>query len=251
MNVTEKAVELKPCPFCGEPAEVDMLRGFRSLQGGRLHSGVSIYCSAQCHVELMLSRADLPEYDDDQLYAILAENWNKRAALTAALPHMGVARELEQLAKNYLAASEACTGIDAISFRERSYGVEAAIRALSALASHEPAPEPAHPSPGSPDNVARKLVEKISGTEGGIVAVNFYELCARIAEALSCRDQALQAENERLREERDEASPAPVSAEIEAAYRAGHADGRTGGSCVTVDDEWAEYRAALNAKGGE
>lgn len=48
-----------------------------------------------------------------------------------------------------------------------------------------------------------------------------------------------------------EASPAPVSEEIEAAYRAGHADGRTGGSCVTVDDEWAEYRAALAAKGGQ
>lgn len=44
-----------------------------------------------------------------------------------------------------------------------------------------------------------------------------------------------------------EAPPAPVSEEIEAAYRAGHADGRTGGSCVTVDDEWAEYRAALEA----
>jgi len=71
--------EMLPCPFCGEPAEVDMSRGFRALREGTIHSGVSIYCSAYCHVEMMLSRADLPEYDNDQLLAMLTEQWNHRS----------------------------------------------------------------------------------------------------------------------------------------------------------------------------
>lgn len=75
--------ELLPCPFCGEPAEVDMSRGFRALRAATMHSGVAIYCSAYCHVELMLSRVDFPEYDEDQLLAILTENWNRRASKPA------------------------------------------------------------------------------------------------------------------------------------------------------------------------
>lgn len=93
VELNEKA--LAPCPFCGAPAEVDMSRGFRALQGGRLHYGVAIYCSAYCHVDMMLSRADLPEYDDDQLFAILAENWNKRPAPALPAPNDGLVERLK------------------------------------------------------------------------------------------------------------------------------------------------------------
>lgn len=94
-----EVVKLLPCPFCGAPAEVDTSRGFRALRDGRMHSGVSIYCSSYCHVELMLSRVDLPEYDDDQLFAMLTENWNTRA------PDPFQAEQIERLTRELAGSS--------------------------------------------------------------------------------------------------------------------------------------------------
>lgn len=68
---------LKTCPFCGEPAEIDRHRAFRALGDGRIGDGVAIYCTA-CHADMMLCREDLPEWDTEQLLHILTENWNKR-----------------------------------------------------------------------------------------------------------------------------------------------------------------------------
>ncbi len=43
------------------------------------------------------------------------------------------------------------------------------------------------------------------------------------------------------------ASREVTEADIERAYRCGHADGRTGGTSETVDDDWRGSRAALLA----
>lgn len=68
-----------PCPFCGEDAEADRQQSFRALSDGKIHSNVAIYCP-KCPVNMSLSRADLPEYTDDELYDVLVEKWNARVA---------------------------------------------------------------------------------------------------------------------------------------------------------------------------
>jgi hypothetical protein len=66
-----------PCPFCGENAETDRQQSFRALSDGKIHTSVAIFCP-KCPVNMSLSRADLPEYTDDELYDVLVEKWNAR-----------------------------------------------------------------------------------------------------------------------------------------------------------------------------
>ena len=71
---------IKDCPFCGEPAESDMSRGFISYQG-RPSKAVAIYCS-KCPCDMSLCYADFIGDTPEQLMHWLEDAWNKRATET-------------------------------------------------------------------------------------------------------------------------------------------------------------------------
>lgn len=70
-------VELKPCPFCGEPVERDLFRTFHDYQGnpGR---AVSVYCVGDCFAEMTACLADFPEYTPEELLDFVIGRWNQR-----------------------------------------------------------------------------------------------------------------------------------------------------------------------------
>jgi len=68
---------LKPCPFCGEPAEADTQRGYSQWPSGKPGNEVAIYCTA-CPCEMALCREDHPGEPGDYLLELLTEAWNKR-----------------------------------------------------------------------------------------------------------------------------------------------------------------------------
>lgn len=70
-------VELKPCPFCGEPAERDYRRGFIDYKGNTANAA-AIYCT-KCQADMCLCHGDFPGHTPDDLMEILTENWNRRA----------------------------------------------------------------------------------------------------------------------------------------------------------------------------
>jgi len=67
-----------PCPFCGEPAEVDLHRGFIAYDG-KHGSAVAIYCT-KCSADMTLCKRDFPGQDTSELFSMLLEQWNKRTA---------------------------------------------------------------------------------------------------------------------------------------------------------------------------
>lgn len=67
---------LKPCPFCGEPAEADLFRGYVGYNDKR-GDAVAIYCP-KCPADMNFCRGDYPEQETEELYERLAECWNKR-----------------------------------------------------------------------------------------------------------------------------------------------------------------------------
>ena len=71
--------ENKPCPFCGEPAEVDSQRGFTNYKGER-GVAVAIYCS-KCPCDMTLCLDDYPGYETEELVSILTTHWNKRTPM--------------------------------------------------------------------------------------------------------------------------------------------------------------------------
>ena len=63
---------LKPCPFCGETAEMDAHQSYRSMNG-RMLTRISIYCT-RCPANISESPADLPDITENQV----VEMWNQR-----------------------------------------------------------------------------------------------------------------------------------------------------------------------------
>ena len=74
--------ELKPCPMCGGPAEMDTLRGYRRWSDGSVGNAIAVYCT-ECTLEISVCRDDVPDIEPEQV----AEMWNRRAQPAAqALP---------------------------------------------------------------------------------------------------------------------------------------------------------------------
>ena len=82
--------ELKACPFCGAPAELDTDQGFRHYGNGRLLSQVAVYCTG-CGVAHSNYRGDLG-LDHEQTVAVTVEAWNTRADRALAAAQAKVAR---------------------------------------------------------------------------------------------------------------------------------------------------------------
>ena len=72
-----KYPDLKPCPFCGNPAEVDTLRGYSQYPIGKPGTSVAIYCTV-CSCDMSLCREDCPGIDSMTLVDTLASMWNAR-----------------------------------------------------------------------------------------------------------------------------------------------------------------------------
>ena len=67
--------DLKPCPFCGGPAELDTRRPFLTLGSGKPGDGISVYCVGECSAEMMLCRGDVEGLTDEMVIDL----WNRRA----------------------------------------------------------------------------------------------------------------------------------------------------------------------------
>jgi len=70
-------LNLLPCPFCGEPAEMDTWQQYRNLVVGNIGRAFAIYCRA-CPVNMSLCREDMPELDTEDFVQLLTEKWNAR-----------------------------------------------------------------------------------------------------------------------------------------------------------------------------
>lgn len=70
---------LKPCPFCGGPAELDTMRGYIAIATGRMGNEVAIYC-IECSADMSLCHEDVPDMSIDDMVFALTEAWNKRDA---------------------------------------------------------------------------------------------------------------------------------------------------------------------------
>nr|WP_278377010.1 Lar family restriction alleviation protein [Brucella anthropi] len=73
------ASELKPCAHCKGAAELDYEQPFCAFPSGKLEKQVAIYCTA-CDAHMSMCYSDFPEYDHDQMAAILTVKWNTRPA---------------------------------------------------------------------------------------------------------------------------------------------------------------------------
>lgn len=76
------ASELLPCAHCGGVADLDYEQPFCAFPSGTLEKQVAIYCTV-CDVHMSMCYSDFPEYDHDQMAAILTEKWNTRPAPAA------------------------------------------------------------------------------------------------------------------------------------------------------------------------
>lgn len=88
--------ELKPCPFCGGDSELDTFRYFIDIYTGRPDDGVAIHCIGECHAEMTLCRADVPDLSIEEIASVLTEHWNRRTSK----PAVPVAN-LSKLAKRF------------------------------------------------------------------------------------------------------------------------------------------------------
>jgi len=68
---------MKPCPFCGGEAEQDFERAYCMFPSGKLDTAAAIYC-IDCHADMMICRADTPDYSNVERMEILVKNWNER-----------------------------------------------------------------------------------------------------------------------------------------------------------------------------
>jgi hypothetical protein len=72
------AATLRPCPFCGEPAETDDRRDYRNISTGKIGRAVAVYCT-RCPADMTFCCEDATERHPDDLMAELLDNWNRRA----------------------------------------------------------------------------------------------------------------------------------------------------------------------------
>jgi hypothetical protein len=89
--------ELKPCPFCGSPAETDSNRGYRAIGNGKLGRGVAVYCT-ECNADMMYCCEDLVGCTPEEILDDLIQNWNRRPA-TPATPVPDPALTVGELAE--------------------------------------------------------------------------------------------------------------------------------------------------------
>jgi hypothetical protein len=75
-GIVSDGIKPLPCPFCGEPAEIDLCRGYRS-PAGKLGNSVAVYCST-CSADMSLCEQDHPNYSRETLRDSLLSMWNHR-----------------------------------------------------------------------------------------------------------------------------------------------------------------------------
>ncbi len=68
--------ELKPCPFCGSPAELDTRQFFRHFQTGKPMEQVSVYCTS-CSANVSWHPDDL-SLDREETTELVVAAWNTR-----------------------------------------------------------------------------------------------------------------------------------------------------------------------------
>lgn len=88
---------IKPCPFCGCPAELDARRPYRNIVSGVLEDAIGVYCTS-CDAEVSASRSREWATNIDLVVAA----WNRRAHVDdlAALVHR-LARALRRAAPDH------------------------------------------------------------------------------------------------------------------------------------------------------
>lgn len=74
-------INLLPCPFCGEPPELDTQQSYMNQATGNLGTAVAVYCT-KCPVQMSLCREDIPELSREDFVEILVEKWNVRTKAT-------------------------------------------------------------------------------------------------------------------------------------------------------------------------
>ena len=92
--------ELLPCPFCGEPAEMDTRQSFRSVFTGEMLEQVSIYCTS-CSAEISHYPGDL-SMCRESVIELCIDAWNNRATIDLAAEREAAARDALE------AAAEVC-----------------------------------------------------------------------------------------------------------------------------------------------
>lgn len=70
-------MNLLACPFCGEPSESDLNRGFVAYNY-KPGTSVAIYCT-KCSADMTACLDDFPHHTPDELIAMLCEQWNRMA----------------------------------------------------------------------------------------------------------------------------------------------------------------------------
>jgi hypothetical protein len=71
--------ELKPCPFCNGPAELDTQQGYISLEDGVLRRQAAVYCN-ECSAHITLCYRDAPGMMRHDVVRVVVDCWNMRAA---------------------------------------------------------------------------------------------------------------------------------------------------------------------------
>ena len=81
-----------PCPFCGEPAELDAYQGFRHYRDGALLSRVSVDC-ASCGAAISNYPGDVG-LDHESAIEMTVAAWNARVVVPDLLAVCGEALKL-------------------------------------------------------------------------------------------------------------------------------------------------------------
>jgi hypothetical protein len=71
-------VALKPCPFCGGPAEADSQQPFATVTNGRLGKQAAVYCAGACGATITLCKPDAPDLSSEEALQVVVEHWNRR-----------------------------------------------------------------------------------------------------------------------------------------------------------------------------